>query len=114
MAPSAPSSRIVGFHKSDLAQRIESVAQFASLTSDERALLLNTGNLPVEMADHLIENFVGTMNIPVGIATNMKIDGRDRLIPWPPKNRPSLPQCAMPRASAMTVVGSSPRCRARK
>jgi len=81
MAPSAPSSRIVGFHKSDLAQRIESVAQFASLTSDERALLLNTGNLPVEMADHLIENFVGTMNIPVGIATNMKIDGRDRLIP---------------------------------
>jgi hydroxymethylglutaryl-CoA reductase len=81
MAPSAPSSRIAGFHKSDLAQRIESVAQFASLTSDERALLLNTGNLPVEMADHLIENFVGTMNIPVGIATNMKIDGRDRLIP---------------------------------
>lgn len=81
MAPSAPSSRITGFHKSNLAQRIESVAKFAGLGGDDRALLLDTGNLPVELADHLIENFIGTMNIPVGIATNMKVDGRDRLIP---------------------------------
>ncbi len=81
MATTASSSRIVGFHKSALAQRIEGVATFASLTSDDRALLGNTGNLPVDLADHLIENFIGTMNIPVGIATNMKVDGRDRLIP---------------------------------
>lgn len=81
MAPSAPSSRITGFHKSNLAQRIESVAKFAGLGGDDRALLLDTGNLPVELADHLIENFIGTMNIPVGIATNMKVDGLDRLIP---------------------------------
>ncbi|MEZ5702310.1 MAG: hydroxymethylglutaryl-CoA reductase, degradative [Burkholderiaceae bacterium] len=77
----APSSRIGGFHKFDRAQRIESVAQFAQLDDAEQALLHNTGNLPAELADHLIENFVGTMNIPVGIATNMKIDGKDRLIP---------------------------------
>jgi hydroxymethylglutaryl-CoA reductase len=77
----APNSRIAGFHKFEIAQRIASVAGFAGLDDGEQALLRNTGNLPVELADHLIENFIGTMNIPVGIATNMKIDGRDRLIP---------------------------------
>ena len=81
MNPSAPSSRIGGFHKLDVAQRIQAVAQFAGLSESDQAQLANTGNLPADMADHLIENFVGTMNIPVGVATNMKIDGRDRLIP---------------------------------
>lgn len=77
----APSSRIGGFHKFDVAKRIANVAQFAQLDEAECALLHNTGNLPSELADHLIENFIGTMTIPMGLATNMKIDGRDRLIP---------------------------------
>jgi hydroxymethylglutaryl-CoA reductase len=81
MNASTPSSRIGGFHKLGVPQRIDAVAQFAGLNADDQALLANTGNLPADMADHLIENFVGTMNIPVGVATNMKIDGRDRLIP---------------------------------
>src|SRR3990167_5188597 len=76
-----PSSRIGGFHKLAIPARIDAVAQFAGLGDDDKAHLLNTGNLPAELADHLIENVIGTMNIPVGIATNMKIDGRDRLIP---------------------------------
>lgn len=81
MNASTRSSRIGGFHKLGVAQRIEAVAQFAGLKESDQALLADTGNLPADMADHLIENFVGTMNIPVGVATNMKIDGSDRLIP---------------------------------
>jgi hydroxymethylglutaryl-CoA reductase len=81
MTTTPPSSRIGGFHKFSVAQRVDSVVQFAQLDSAEKAVLQNTGNLPAELADHLIENFIGTMNIPVGIATNMKIDGVDRLIP---------------------------------
>lgn len=76
-----PSSRIGGFHKLSIPQRIDAVAAFASLGEDEKAHLLNTGNLSADVADHLIENVVGTMNIPVGVATNMKVDGIDRLIP---------------------------------
>jgi hydroxymethylglutaryl-CoA reductase len=75
------SSRIAGFHKLSIADRIEAIARFAGLERAECAHLLNTGNLPAELANHLIENVVGTMNIPVGIATNMRIDGEDRLIP---------------------------------
>lgn len=77
----APSSRIGGFHKLAIEQRIEAVSGFAGLDAGERSHLADTGNLPPALADHLIENMVGTMNIPVGIATNMKIDGVDRLIP---------------------------------
>jgi hydroxymethylglutaryl-CoA reductase len=76
-----PSSRIGGFHKLSVAQRIERVAQFAGLAAEDQAQLSQTGNLPVETADHMIENFVGTMNIPMGVATNLRIDGRDRLVP---------------------------------
>jgi hydroxymethylglutaryl-CoA reductase len=76
-----PSSRIGGFHKLSVAQRIERVAQFAGLNAEDQAQLAQTGNLPAETADHMIENFVGTMNIPMGVATNLRIDGRDRMVP---------------------------------
>lgn len=75
------SSRIGGFHKLAVDQRVKALAEFADLSLDEQAHLLNTGNLPSDMADHLIENVVGTMNIPLGIATNMRIDGIDWLVP---------------------------------
>lgn len=75
------SSRIGGFHKLAIDDRIACVSEFAGLTAEDQQRLSNTGNLPPELADRLIENVIGTMNIPVGIATNMKIDGHDRLIP---------------------------------
>ena len=75
------SSRIGGFHKLAVDQRVKALAEFANLSLEDQAHLLNTGNLPSDMADHLIENVVGTMNIPLGIATNMRIDGLDWLVP---------------------------------
>ena len=77
----ARSSRITGFHKQSVPERIKAVAAFAGLSQDDQDLLADTGNLPQDMADHLIENVVGTMNIPVGVATNLRIDGRDVLVP---------------------------------
>ncbi|MBC7955644.1 MAG: hydroxymethylglutaryl-CoA reductase, degradative [Cytophagales bacterium] len=77
----SPSSRLSGFHKQSVAERIERVAGIVGLDSGDRALLANTGSLPADLADHLIENVIGTMAIPIGIATNMKVDGRDVLVP---------------------------------
>lgn len=75
-------SRISGFHKLGVPERIDQTLAFAGLQdADLKALFLNTGNLPAELADQLIENAVGTMNIPVGVATNLLIDGRDYLVP---------------------------------
>jgi hydroxymethylglutaryl-CoA reductase len=44
-------------------------------------LLQNTGSLPLEAADHMIENVVGAFPLPLGIGVNFLIDNRDYLIP---------------------------------
>lgn len=75
------SSRIAGFHRLAPAERIRAVASFAGLSDADCAHLADTGNLDATLADHLIENVVGTLNIPLGVATNLRIDGRDRLVP---------------------------------
>lgn len=76
------SSRISGFHKLSVADRIDRTLAFANLQTPElKALFADTGNLPAALADQLIENAVGTMPIPLGIATNLLIDGRDYLVP---------------------------------
>lgn len=76
------SSRISGFHKLSVADRIDRTLAFGNLQTPElKALFADTGNLPAALADQLIENAVGTMPIPLGIATNLLIDGRDYLVP---------------------------------
>ena len=75
------SSRISGLHKQDVAERIVQISRLAGLDAADQQLLSNSGNLSQEVGDHMIENFLGTMTIPVGIATNMKVDGKDVLVP---------------------------------
>ena len=81
MNQSTYSSRLTGFHKKTVAERIALISEIADLDDTQQALMANAGNLGAEIGDHMIENFVGTMTIPVGVATNMKVDGRDVLIP---------------------------------
>ncbi len=81
MTPASRSSRIPGFHRKSPRERLEIVAAFAGLDAAARDGLAGGGALDLGLADHLVENVVGTMSIPLGIATNMKVDGEDLLIP---------------------------------
>ena len=81
MSTTKYSSRISGFHKKSVDERIALIAGITGLDETERSLISNSGNLDQEIGNHMIENFVGTMTIPVGIATNVKVDGRDVLVP---------------------------------
>lgn len=81
MTENSRSSRIAGFHKQTILERIRLAGDFAGLDAQERRHLADTGNLSADVADRLIENVIGTVNVPLGVATNMRIDGRDRLIP---------------------------------
>ncbi|HYH40260.1 MAG TPA: hydroxymethylglutaryl-CoA reductase, degradative [Azospirillum sp.] len=81
MSHSRRSSRIPGFHRQPPQERLRLVAEFAGLDAETAARLADTGGLGLDLADHLIENVVGSMNVPLGIATNMKVDGEDVLIP---------------------------------
>jgi len=42
---------------------------------------LSGGSLPIELANGMIENVVGKFELPLGVATNFTINGRDYLIP---------------------------------
>ena len=58
--------------------------EFAALNDDEVSQMLSRRRnrpLPLDIAEHLIENVVGYFPIPLGVATNFTIDGRDVLIP---------------------------------
>lgn len=74
------SSRLPGFYKLSLAERVNQVAAWADLDEQEKAVLLD-GGLQPSQADWMIENAVGTYGLPLGIAANFLINGRDYLIP---------------------------------
>jgi len=75
------SSRLPGFHKLSIDERLRVVKDFASLTPEEINMLRSGKPLPIELADRMIENVVGILGIPLGVATNFLINGRDYLIP---------------------------------
>jgi len=74
-------SRIPGFYKLPVKERVKIVKEFAGLTDEEASLLMKAGNLDISVADRMIENVIGTWPLPLGIATNFLINGRDYLIP---------------------------------
>jgi len=74
-------SEISGFYKFSPKERIQIVKEFAELTDDEVKLLQSTGSLELDLADRMIENVVGAIPIPLGIAVNFLINRKDYLIP---------------------------------
>lgn len=74
-------SRISGFHKLGVEERLAKVRDFAGLTDEEMALFGKRAHLDISTADRMIENVIGTFEIPLGIATNMIINGKEYLIP---------------------------------
>lgn len=75
------SSSVSGFHKLKPSERLDTVKEFANLTEEETALLQTTGTMPLDLADCMIENVIGVMPMPLGIAVNFRINDRDYLIP---------------------------------
>ena len=75
------SSRISGFHRMTQDERLSAVAAFSGMSEEAREQLGRHSNLDHHTAEHMIENVIGSLAIPIGIATNMKVDGRDVLVP---------------------------------
>jgi len=77
----AKTSVVSGFYKLSPKERLSIVKDFAGLTEEEIKLLENTGSLPMEVADHMVENVIGVFPEPLGIAVNFQVNGKDYLIP---------------------------------
>ncbi|MDW8327660.1 MAG: hydroxymethylglutaryl-CoA reductase, degradative, partial [Anaerolineales bacterium] len=74
-------SRLPGFYQKTLAERAQMIAAWAALTPAEQAALDGSGGLTPQQADHLIENVVGVYALPLGIAANFVVNGREVLVP---------------------------------
>ncbi|PNX47555.1 MAG: hydroxymethylglutaryl-CoA reductase, degradative [Thermoplasmata archaeon M9B1D] len=79
MSNSKKSSMVSGFYKLPVDKRVDFVKDFAGLTSEEEKLF--SSFLDIETADRMIENVLGTFELPLGVAVNFKINGKDYLIP---------------------------------
>ncbi|HEV2118556.1 MAG TPA: hydroxymethylglutaryl-CoA reductase, degradative [Candidatus Bathyarchaeia archaeon] len=74
------SSTNASFYKLPLEERLRIVREFAGLTSEEAQTLAN-GTIPSATAQRMIENVISVFPIPLGIATNFLINGKDYLVP---------------------------------
>ncbi len=77
----AKTSRIPGFYNLPIEERVRILKEFAGLTDEEIELLKKVGALDLKTAEIMIENVVGTFPLPLGIATNFLINGKDYLVP---------------------------------
>jgi len=75
------SSEFSGFYKLPIGKRVAEVREFAGLSDEEAKALSAFSSLDQPTADRMIENVVGTMPLPLGIAVNFRINGIDRLVP---------------------------------
>ena len=75
-------SRLSGFFKLSVEERRKLVQKLSKISDEQINALASNGELSDEAADRMIENVIGTMSLPVGIATNFVIDGSHYLIPF--------------------------------
>ena len=76
-----PHSEIPGFYKLSVQERIALIKKLADLTDEEAGVIANTGGLPMEVASRMVENVIGAISVPMGIAVNFRVNGKDYLIP---------------------------------
>ena len=75
-------SSIPKFFEKSRKDRLDSVKNFAKLSDDDVAILEDSaGGISFEHADKMVENTIGTFSLPLGIATNFKINGKDYVVP---------------------------------
>jgi len=77
-----PDSSISKLFEKSRKERLDIIANFANLSNEELDILQSdNGGISFDKADKMVENAIGTFSLPLGIATNFKINGKDYIIP---------------------------------
>ncbi|HEY5854159.1 MAG TPA: hydroxymethylglutaryl-CoA reductase, degradative [Aldersonia sp.] len=74
-------SRIPGFKNATPVQRRQEIAERTGADLADLAVLDPGRGLSLDQADTMIENAIGVLGVPVGVATNFTVNGQDRLVP---------------------------------
>jgi hydroxymethylglutaryl-CoA reductase len=75
------SSRIAAFYRLTVEERRRKLAEALGLGPAEVEALTAPDALPLDVADMMVENAVGTFALPFGVALNFQVNGRDHVIP---------------------------------
>jgi len=74
-------SELSGFYKLTVVDRVKAIKDFAGLNEEEAALLQKPGPLGFDVANRMVENVIGVMPVPMGVAMNFIINGREVIVP---------------------------------
>jgi len=74
-------SRISGFYNMTLNERHKKIVEAFAPLSAPNLDAWTSGGISAEAADHMIENVVGMHSLPLGIALNFQVNGKDVLVP---------------------------------
>jgi len=88
------SSEIPGFYKITPQERINLLKKYCNLNEVETKQIISMFGLTIDQADQMIENAIGGISIPLGIATNFQINKRDILIPMATEESSIIAACS--------------------
>lgn len=75
-------SSIPKFFEKNRKEKLEIVKNFSNLTETEIEIIKNSGGgISFEQADTMVENAIGVFSLPLGIATNFRVNQTDYLVP---------------------------------
>ena len=77
---SEKNSRIPGFYKLNAHERLSKLKEFADLTDEELKIMESMSGIDIDDASNMIENAIGGISIPIGIATNFIINENEYLV----------------------------------
>lgn len=72
---------VSGFSKLNRNERFQRLLEMGVLKEDDISFLNNGGLKDFELAEHCVENVIGYYQLPVGVATNFIINGKEYIIP---------------------------------
>lgn len=87
-------SRIPGFYKLNPKDRLNKLKEFSNLSNDELSILESMSGITLHNASKMIENAVGGISIPIGIATNFRINSEEFLIPMATEEPSVIAACS--------------------
>ena len=73
--------KLTGFSKASPAERIEKLAQAGLLSEEGLQTVRDNDTLPLSLANEMVENVLGTLALPFGLAPGFQIDGQEVQVP---------------------------------
>ena len=73
--------KLTGFSKASPSERIEKLAQAGLLSEEGLQTVRDNDTLPLSLANEMVENVLGTLALPFGLAPGFQVDGQEIQVP---------------------------------